>query len=232
MGKDQNRRVDEVSHSLEVEILSGELRPGDRLRVIPLAERFDASQSTIREALLTLERHGLAQTTPRRGTFVARLSEAEAVELCRMRALLEAYAVSVGIRAMPDATLVTMRQQIQVMQACALPRQLPQLIQADLAFHRAIADLAGSEALIQIWSTLSSRIGALIMRSVETNRLGTGDAVQYHSDVVEALATRDPATCRTAIILHYLPESDAAPRTAAQLNDAALALVQALPSPV
>ncbi len=224
MHKDHARRVDAVGRRLEEEILSGQLRPGDRLTVIPLAQRFGMSQSTIREALLTLEQRGLVKSRPRRGAFVTRLSEQEAIELCRMRALLEAYAVTLGAPQATDATLDALAAHVHEMAACRLPRSLPRLIQIDLAFHREIAALAGSEMLLELWSRLSSRIGALMMRSVEANQLTTADAVRYHTDVVDALATRDPRTCRLAVIEHYLPDSMHTPLHIGPIDAAALAM--------
>ncbi|MGL4648933.1 MAG: GntR family transcriptional regulator, partial [Caldilineaceae bacterium] len=225
MKRESARRVDEVGRSLEEEILSGALRPGDRLLVIPLAQRFDVSQSTIREALLTLERHGLAQTRPRRGTFVTRLSEAEAVELCRMRALLEAYAVTVGAPRLTAGLLDALTQHVREMQQCDLPRSLPRLIQIDLAFHRRIAELADAPTLMEVWSNLSGRIGALIIRSMEANQLRIDDVIRLHTEVIDALATGDAPTCRLAIINHYVPEVTAEPHALAQIDASVQALV-------
>lgn len=220
-----SRLVDDVGRTLEEEILSGELRPGDRLTVVPLAQRFATSQSTIREALLMLERRGLIKSRPRRGAYVARLSENEAVELCRMRALVESYAVTLGIGALSDEALQALADQVQEMAGCSLPRQLPRLIQLDLAFHRQIAGLAGSETLMEVWSSLNGRIGALMMRSVEANRLSNVDVVSYHDEVIDALATRDPHAACLAVIAHYLPDSDSKPLHTEFIDAAVRALV-------
>ncbi len=204
MNSRHSRLVDEVVRSLSHAILSGDLRPGDRLTVIPIAQEYGISQSTTREALLILERRGLVKTNPRRGTFVTRLSETEAIELCRMRALVEAYAITVGGAQITDVTLDALRQQIGAMDACVLPKDLPQLIQHDLAFHERIAELASSDMLLELWSSLSGRIGALILRRLEEMKLNVADVVRYHADVVTALATRDPETGRQAVIRHYI----------------------------
>ena len=199
-----SRLVDEVVRSLSSTILAGDLRPGDRLTVIPLAQEFGVSQSTMREALLMLEQRGLVKTNPRRGAFVTRLSEQEAVELCRMRALLEAYALTIAGRDIAESTLDALRRQVAAMDLCILPRDLPQLIQYDLAFHQLIAALGRSETLLDIWSKLSGRIGALILRSMEEKQLNREVLVRYHAEVVTALATRDGEIGRRAIIQHYI----------------------------
>lgn len=199
-----SRLIDEVVRSLSNTILSGDLRPGDRLTVVPISQEYGVSQSTTREALLMLEQRGLVRSTPRRGVFVTRLSAEEAVELCRMRALLEAYTITLGGQQIAETTLEALRQQVAVMRRCVLPKDLPQVIQCDLAFHRLIAALGQSETLLEVWSKLSGRIGALMLRSIEEKQLDLADLVRYHDQVIDALATRNVEISRRAIIQHYI----------------------------
>jgi DNA-binding GntR family transcriptional regulator len=219
------RLVDEVTRALEEEILSGELRPADHLTVLPLAQRFGMSQSTIREALLMLERRGLVKTIPRRGAYITRLAEEEAAELCRMRALIEGYAVTVGIDQVTDELTGELEAYVQEMALCTLPKNLPRLIQLDLRFHQCIARLAKSDTLFEVWSSLSGRIGALIIRSVEANRLDIADVTRLHSEVLDALATRSPRACCLAVINHYVPESASRSLHMESIDQAVQALV-------
>lgn len=67
--------VDKIIGQLKQLIVSGQLKPGDRLpaeRV--LSERFGVGRSYIREAILKLEFYGLLKTNPQSGTYVAGLS--------------------------------------------------------------------------------------------------------------------------------------------------------------
>ncbi len=219
------RLVDEVTKALEVEILSGELRPGDHLTVLPLAQRFGMSQSTIREALLMLERRGLVKTIPRRGSYITRLAEEEANELCRMRALIEGYAVAAGIAGVNEALIAELEAYVQEMGKCQLPKSLPRLIQMDLLFHQRIAELARSDTLFEVWSSLSGRVGALIIRSVESNRLAIADVTRFHTEVLDALVTRNPRACCLALINHYLPESESRTLHMESIDQAVQALV-------
>lgn len=204
MPPSNSRLVDDVVQHLENSILSGEIGPGERLLVVPIAQQFGIAQSTVRESLLILERRGLVTVRPRRGVFVTRLSGDEAFELCQARALIEGYAVGMGVREMAESDLQQMRQLVGVMGSCRLPRDLPLLIQTDIAFHRIITGLCGSAMMLEMWSTLNGRLGALIMSSLERKQLNTADVVRYHTDVVDALATRDPAIARREMAAHYL----------------------------
>jgi DNA-binding GntR family transcriptional regulator len=198
------RLVDDVVRRLEESILSGERGPGDRLLVLPLARLFGISQSTIREALLMLEQRGLVRMRPRRGAFVSRLSAREAWEICQARALLEAYAVGVGVAGLSDSAIDSLRAGIGQVAHCVLPRDLPRIIECDRNFHAAIMALAGSETLKDLWSRLNSRMGALMMRAQQEKNIDMDDFVRYHTEVIDALATRDPEHARRQIIRHYL----------------------------
>lgn len=204
MPPSNSRLVDDVVQHLENSILSGEIGPGERLLVVPIAQQFGIAQSTVRESLLILERRGLVTVRPRRGVFVTRLGDTEAFELCQARALIECYAVGIGVRDMPETDLQQLRQLVDVMAGCRFPRDLPLLIQTDIAFHRVIAGLCASEMMLEMWSTLNGRLGALIMSSLERKQLNTADVVRYHTDAVDALATRDPAIARREMAAHYL----------------------------
>ena len=64
------KRSDELRDEIEEEILTGLLRPGERLEEAQLAHRFGVSRTPIREALLQLAANGLVEFRPRRGAVV------------------------------------------------------------------------------------------------------------------------------------------------------------------
>ena len=68
------RRADALRDQLEQDIVTGTLRPGERLDEQGLAVRFGVSRTPIREALMQLATAGLVTLQPRRGAFVASLS--------------------------------------------------------------------------------------------------------------------------------------------------------------
>ena len=198
------RLVDDVRRSLEEAILCGEMRPGDRLPVAQVAEEFNVSLTTVREALLMLENQGLVVNKPRYGAFVARLSGQEAYELCQARALLESFAVTIGLEQVDATFIAQLHGLVDEMRDCILPQDLPSLIRLDLAIHRAVIELAGSQRIIELWSSLSGQIGALIMRSMEQQASDIDDIVQLHRELIDALATGDTAIVRHTVVHHYL----------------------------
>jgi len=89
--------ADFIYHSLSERIVAGDLPAGDKLRQDHIAREFDTSHVPVREALLRLEAHGLAQSIPRRGTRVTALDPDEIREVIEMRVSLEVLALTHAI---------------------------------------------------------------------------------------------------------------------------------------
>jgi DNA-binding GntR family transcriptional regulator len=93
-------RTEAVYDELRRELLdlSGPFTPGQRLKLIPLAERFDASQSVVREALTRLAEQGLVVATPQHGFSVREVSVADLADLTRVRVQVESLALRQAIQ--------------------------------------------------------------------------------------------------------------------------------------
>lgn len=90
-------RIEWVEDQLRRAILSGELRPGERLLTAQLAERFQVSPTPLREALHRFAGEGLVEFVPQRGARVTDLSPADCAELSELRALLDPCCVARAI---------------------------------------------------------------------------------------------------------------------------------------
>ena len=198
------RLVDGVAHSLEDGILAGRMRPGERLIETKLCDELNVSRTTLREALLMLERRGLVRSEPRRGTFVTRLSREESMDLCATRAILEAYAVSIGFEQFDDAVFVRLEALLDDLATCNLPDDTPRVIQIDLAFHRLLIDGCDSRRIRELWSSLDGEMSALILSSIEHYHAGIDDLVAFHRVLLDAIRTGDPEVAREGVIVHYV----------------------------
>ena len=76
---------DVVFNTLRQAILKGELKPGERLMEIALAEKLGVSRTPIREAMRKLEQEGLVVMIPRRGAQVANITEKDLNDVLEVR---------------------------------------------------------------------------------------------------------------------------------------------------
>jgi DNA-binding GntR family transcriptional regulator len=94
-----------VTTALRDAILSGELRPGDRLLQEQLAEQLRVSRIPLRDALRRLEAEGLVRIGPRRGAEVASLTPDDVREIYAIRIALEPELVRDAIAALGPADI-------------------------------------------------------------------------------------------------------------------------------
>jgi DNA-binding GntR family transcriptional regulator len=90
-------RTEQVYEKLRSDLLNGLLRPGQKLKMVELTERFGVSQSVIREALTRLTEQGLLVATPQRGFRVRDLSVEDIAELTESRVQIESLALRLAV---------------------------------------------------------------------------------------------------------------------------------------
>src|SRR3954453_19858121 len=79
---------EEVAGYVRELILSGEVRPGEFLRMEPIAEAVGVSTTPVREGLLLLRSEGFVKLVPRRGFMVAPFSRRDLRDLFWFQAQL------------------------------------------------------------------------------------------------------------------------------------------------
>lgn len=94
-----------LASQLRDDIVRGNFRPGERLRLEVLAKRYDVSTMPIREALGVLESEGIVTNFPHKGAVVTKFSADELREIYEIRANLEKMATIKAVPKMTDAVL-------------------------------------------------------------------------------------------------------------------------------
>ena len=96
---------DVVFNTLRQAILRGELKPGERLMEIQLANKLGVSRTPIREAIRKLELEGYVVMMPRRGTYVANMSIRDINEIFEIRTALESLSNGLAAEHITDEEL-------------------------------------------------------------------------------------------------------------------------------
>ena len=183
-------------------IRSGKLKPGERLIEMQLAEEMQISRFPIREALRYLEKEGLVETEPFKGTHVARFTEKDMEELYSLRSSLEELAVRILIENLDEKKIEKLETIIQSMQKASQTGNLDQMIFEDLRFHQTICELSGHRKLLEVWRTLESQLQVFL--TIEKDFFET--ACQYvstHDPIMEAIKNRNLETAAKAIREHF-----------------------------
>jgi DNA-binding GntR family transcriptional regulator len=102
--------VDELAQRIQLQIMSGKLPLGVRLRQETLAEEFGVSRTPVREALRQLQAKGMLEILPRRGAAVRGPSPRDIREAYVVRAELEGLAAELAAELITDAELGQLRE--------------------------------------------------------------------------------------------------------------------------
>ncbi len=145
--------ADQVYASVKQAILSGELRPGERLKELEVARLLGASRTPVREALSRLEQEGLVRPLKRGGLTVVELSERDVVEIFGLIKVLEAYAARLA------AGKLTPPHLDKLDALCARAEQLGEdeadrLVELNRRFHEALIEGAGHGRLQELLTHL------------------------------------------------------------------------------
>ena len=181
---------------LKRQLLSGELRPGERVNEVVMASRLGISRGPLREAIRNLEQEGLLIAAPHRGTFVRRLSEEEAAELQEVRLALETAAACRLAQRWTPATKAMLEERLDQLRGLHLDNStLAERMSADLGFHEAICEASGNETLLETWRSLIGRITMMVLNVGESRMSRLQDA-DSHLPLLEAIESGDETIIR------------------------------------
>lgn len=135
-------------------ILTAELAPGVQVLQEAFAEELGVSRVPVREALKILAGEGLVRYKPQHGYFVTEHSGEELLEVYRIRQLLEAEAVRVGLGGLTLAGLAAMDAEADAVESAARQGDVAALIAANRRFHFTLFEASGRKRLVRLISQL------------------------------------------------------------------------------
>jgi GntR family transcriptional repressor for pyruvate dehydrogenase complex len=208
--------TDQAIEGVRQLIASGEFRPGDKLpKENDLAARLGVSRGSLREAVSALELVGVLQARQGDGTYLTSLDPSRLMEvislvvdfshddsilqLLEVRRLIEPVSASLAAaRATPEQ----LDEVLAALDAMRRARAPEAFVEADQAFHAAIAQATGNPALAALLDNLAGpTIRARVWRAI-TEQRATEDTIAEHERIYEALAARDPELARAAGAMH------------------------------
>ena len=145
-----------LERELEHLILTGELKPGERLNEIHLSARFGTSRGPLREATRTLEAKGLVNAIRNRGVFVRSISPEEALEIYDIRAALFGLAGRLLTDMITDAMLTRLNEFLDQMDEIAQQRDFDRYYPLNLQFHDFLIKSTNNKTLAQEYKSLGA----------------------------------------------------------------------------
>jgi DNA-binding GntR family transcriptional regulator len=173
-------------------IITGRIKPGERIGQTELAHELGVSERTVREALARLAAQGLALHEPFKGVRVAALPLEELREVYVMRALLEGHALELAAVCIRAEDLQRMRELLPLTSALSPHNSMEDAQKANREFHWIPINASGSHTLARVLEQLWQMMFAyeLLYQNPQPDEISREDHAQ-HEALLAALENRD-----------------------------------------
>lgn len=192
---------DVVFNTLRQGILTGELKPGERLMEIHLANKLGVSRTPIREAIRKLELEGLVTMIPRRGAEVAQITEKSLKDVMEVRRALDALSVELACDRINDEELAALGKACESFEKAVSTGDPKKIAQADVEFHNIIVKAAGNTRLVQLINNLSEQMYRYrfeYIKDVSTHE----QLIAEHRILFDCIRNKDKTTAAKTAKLH------------------------------
>ena len=181
---------DVVFNTLRQAILTGELKPGERLMEIHLANRLGVSRTPIREAIRKLELEGLVTMIPRRGAEVAQITDKSMSDVLEVRRAMDALCVELACERISDEELKELKAACDNFEHAVRSKDNKKIAKADVELHDIIVKATGNSRLVQLINNLSEQMYRYryeyIKDASQHNRL-----IEEHRIIYESIVNKD-----------------------------------------
>lgn len=192
---------DVVFKTLRQGILTGELKPGERLMEIHLANKLGVSRTPIREAIRKLELEGLVTMIPRRGAEVAQITEKSMKDVLEVRKVLDNLSVELACDRITEEEKEMLQNACVDFEDAVKTGDFSMIAKTDVAFHDIIVAATRNIRLSQMVNNLAEQMYRYrfeyIKDSTQHNRL-----VQEHKEICDGIVSGNKEKALEAIEAH------------------------------
>ncbi len=183
--------TEQIAQYLGNQIVTGELKAGDRIQELRVADELNVSRGSVREALLILERRHLIQILPRRGAVVAEMTESEVRALYELWFLLLDKIARNAVDMWTENDLVQFTELVLRMGEYAQKNDLEKFFETSVLFYEKIYPFTNNSFLVQVLEDLlpAAKRAAYIILSGgqgELNKLH-----QFFMEMIQHMLDRD-----------------------------------------
>jgi GntR family transcriptional regulator, carbon starvation induced regulator len=196
---------------LRQDILSGALRPEERLRIQALSERYGIGATAIREALSRLVPDGLVASEDQRGFFVAPVSRDDLIDLTQTRIEIEQVALRLAAERGDvdwESQLLSCFHRLSRTEPPTSPERAVVWAQAHQQFHEALIAGCRSPWTLRVCRLLYEKSERYRNLSAQRTRTGDRDIAAEHRRLMDAAMARDAATACRLLSEHFWETTD------------------------
>lgn len=192
---------DVVFNTLRQAILRGELKPGERLMEIQLANKLGVSRTPIREAIRKLELEGLVLMIPRKGAEVADISEKSLRDVLEVRKALEELAVQLACDKITKEEIEDLKKAAEDFKKISKSRDITEIAEADVRFHDIIFMATDNQKLVQLLNNLREQMYRFRVEYLKKEEVHP-QLIAEHEKIIEHIMERDKVKASAIVSEH------------------------------
>jgi len=179
-----------IFNLLKEKILSGELKPNEKLNIRNISSSFGISETPVREALKMLQSECLISSIPHVGFIVTEINLKELQDILTIRLNLECLATKLAVNQITHEDIQKLTENMKDMKQSIKANDIVKYGRLNREFHRIIYEAAGNNILLKLVIDLWDRSGRarsiflLLPEMVEIS-------YQEHRKIVDLLEKRE-----------------------------------------
>ncbi|MEU4420429.1 GntR family transcriptional regulator [Actinoplanes sp. NPDC024001] len=197
---DRPQLSEEVAAALRGRIMSGELRPGTRIRLEEVAAQLGVSITPVREALLTLRGEDMVELEPRKGYVVAPLSKQDVLDLFQLQGDIAGELAARVAERITGSQLDELALTNNLLLRAVRARRTDDIEHLEFAFHRGINLIAQARKLSWFLHVATRYTPARFYAADPGWREGVRED---HEELLVAFAEHDTTTARAVMTGHF-----------------------------
>ncbi len=183
-------------------IIEGQLKPGEKISDVEIAEYFNMSRTPVREALQLLEGQKLIKSYPGKATMVTEIETDDIEKWYLPMAMLQQLAINLAVEKITPAHISRLRDLSDNFTECVKEQDKPMaILKADKAFHSCILEAAGNEYIMDFCEVLWIHIQRLEYGFFRDTPLE--DSISEHERLIQALEMKDGYSASILIKEHW-----------------------------
>ncbi|WP_157247021.1 GntR family transcriptional regulator [Nonomuraea typhae] len=185
-------------------LLSGALKPGDRVVENQLTQDLGVSRPPLREAMRVLEQQGLITQVPRRGAFVTQLTLHDIYEISTLRRELERMAVNLGVPVRDQTRLERCRAALALQGEAAQAGDHVGVIEHGYEFHSSVIGLSGHRRVEEAYRSIQLQMLVCMgmNRQARADRESLVEDWRRHQKLLEVIEAGDPEAVHHELAIH------------------------------
>jgi DNA-binding GntR family transcriptional regulator len=200
-------RREVVTDAIRRALLTGELRPGQRIKEVALAEALGVSRPTVREAIYQLVHEGSLVQVPYKGISVAEPSPQDLLDVAEVRVSLETLAALRIARDPEGEGMARLRKALEVHLAAIEDGDPVASDITHLALHRTLWEAPENQMLNRIWPLVEAQVRVAMSMDQATRDDPARDA-ELHRRLVAVIESGDEKAIVAEVRLHIAGSAD------------------------